>query len=79
MANLNQLISAISFGDYIVISQIFNERHKNNGTTVSSSYVGKIVRQERPATPGTAAQEVLEIAQSYLTSKQQLKRTLIAA
>jgi len=80
MAKLNQLSRNTSFGDYVTIAEIFNQRHKaKDQATVSTSYVGKVIRKERPATPGTIAEEVSEIAQIYFQSKQQMKRELIAA
>lgn len=78
MAKLNQLLRNTYFGDYVTIAEIFNNRHKNKAT-VSTSYVGKVIRKERPAAPGTVAEEVLEIAKTYFESKQQMKRELIAA
>ncbi len=80
MVNLSQLFKDTEFGDYRVISEIYNDRHKTGDkATITSSYVGKLIRKDRNVSPGTAAEEVIEIAQRYLESKKQLKRELIAA
>lgn len=80
MAKLNQLSRSTCFGDYVTIAEIFNKRHKSKDRlTVSVSYVGKLIRKERPATPGTIAEEVIQIANTYFQSKLQMKRELIAA
>jgi len=80
MVNLRELFKNADFGDYKIISDIYNSRHKQvDKATITSSYVGKLIRQDRSASPGTAAEEVVEIAQKYLQNKQQMKRELIAA
>jgi hypothetical protein len=80
MVNLSQLFKNAEFGDYRVISEIYNDRHKaTDKATISSSYVGKLIRKDRIVSPGTAAEEVIEIAQKYLESKKQMKLQLIAA
>lgn len=69
----------LQVGDRSRIMEIYNERHKKDGATISLSYVYLITEGKRPATPGTAAQEVVEIAKTYLENKQRMKRDLIAA
>jgi hypothetical protein len=69
----------LEVGDCSRIQEIFNERNKEKGQKVSLSYVYLITIGKRPATPGTIAQDVQEIAQKYLESKKQIKRELIAA
>lgn len=72
-------LSDPDFGDCKIIASIYNDRHEKHGLTVSSSYVSKILKGDRPASPGTAAQEILEIATKYITTKNKCKRELIAA
>ena len=80
MAKLEQISKKADFGDYVTISQIFNERHKKlDGETISSSYVGKILRNERQALPGTIASEIVSIAEKYLSQKFKIRKELIAA
>lgn len=58
-------------GDYTLIAELFKERHETAGDyrTVSSKYVQMVIEGERPATPGTAAEEIMLIAQKYLEHK----------
>jgi len=79
MANPSKLFSSVDFGDYPIIAEIYNSRHKNEGETITSSYVGKVLRGERPGSPGTAAEEIQEIAITYLSNKMTIKRQLMIA
>lgn len=65
-----------NYGDYQTVTSIFNSRHKSTGESVSVSYVGKVLRGERDVSPGTAAEEIDEIANRYLDLKNAMHREL---
>jgi hypothetical protein len=77
MAIGQDLKNEISHGDWKVIADLYNENHSSsNKSTVTPGYVLKVVTGQRPASPGTAAFDILSIAESYLKNKSSFKRQL---
>lgn len=73
MGIADELKKLIRIGDYTLIAEMYKERHDMLGDfkTVSSQYVQMVVEGERDANPGTAAEEILMIAQKYLEHKRE--------
>lgn len=78
MAKLTELLRDRSTsGDYGIIARLYNEKHRRiNGETISSSYVGKILRGERN-TESDSAREVMEITKKYLLKKRRMEKTFM--
>jgi hypothetical protein len=77
----NELKKLVRYGDYSLIAELYKEKHDLLGDyrTVSSKYVEMVISGERPASPGTAAQEIMEIAQKYLEHKRNFIDELLTA
>lgn len=68
----------VDFGDYTTITGIFNKGKKKE-QRVSISYVRRVIVGDALISPGSTAQEILQIATKYITTKKKWKRELIAA
>lgn len=78
MLKPDNLISKVDFGDYKIITEIYNLRHsKSDGDNITPSYVRRVLTGERTASPGTAAEEIIRISRIYLTRKEKTKELLI--
>lgn len=74
MAKTTEIRRLIRRGDFPVIAEIFNKRHEDTDhRTISSSYVGKLIRGERT---GSISQEIHEIAHLYIEKKEEFETEL---
>ena len=66
-----ELKKLIRIGDYTLIAEMYKERHVvlEDYRTISSKYVQMVIEGDRPASPGTAAEEIMMIATKYLEHK----------
>lgn len=66
-----ELKKLIRVGDYTLIAELYRDRHYllEDYKTVTSQYVQMVIDGEREANPGTAAEEIIEIAIKYLEHK----------
>ena len=78
----DELKKHISYGDYSLIADMYAERHRQGNDpdykTVSSKYVEMVINEVRPANPETAAEEIMMIAQYYLTHKANFRDQILA-
>jgi hypothetical protein len=81
MSISEDLKKLVRYGDYSLIAELYKEKHELLGDyrTVSSQYVEMVIKGERPASPGTAAEEVLEISIKYLEHKRNFIDELLTA
>lgn len=68
-----ELKKLIRNGDYVLIAEMYKERHEGLGDfkKVSSSYVQMVIDGEREANPGTAAEEIIKIANKLLNHRRE--------
>ena len=82
MSISDDLKKHISYGDYSLIAEMYAERHsqgsKPDYKTVSSKYVEMVIHEERPASPDTAAEEIMKIALFYLEHKANFRNQILA-
>lgn len=71
----------IRIGDYTLIAEMYKERHimLEDYRTVTPKYVKMVIEGERPANHGTAAEEVLRIANKYLEHRRNFIDELLIA
>lgn len=72
----------ISYGDYTLIKEMYDERHAQgidpDYKTVSEEYVRMVVKGERTTQrEGTAADEILMLANRYLEHKRNYREDLL--
>lgn len=69
----DDLKNELSTGDYTLIAEMYAEIHslgkQADFKKVSSAYVAMVLKGERAANEGTAAEEIVRIATAYLTHK----------
>jgi len=77
----DELKKHIRYGDYVLIAEMYKERHEILGDfkTVSSQYVQMVIDSEREANEGTAAQEILAITIKYLEHRRNFIDELLTA
>ena len=72
----------ITYGDYSLIAEMYAERHSQGDDPdykrVSSKYVQMVIDEVRPASPDTAAEEIMLIADYYLTHKANFRTQILA-
>lgn len=82
MSISKDLKKQITYGDYSLIAEMYAERHQQGNDpdykTVSSRYVEMVINEERPASPDTAAEEIMKIAHYYLEHKANFRDQILA-
>lgn len=82
MSISDELKKQITAGDYTLIAEMYAERHQLGNDpdyrTVTSKYVEMVISGERPASPGTAAEEIMLIANYYLENKAQFRDQILS-
>jgi len=75
----DELRKLITEGDYTYIADLFIERHQLLGDykQISTEYVRLVIQGRRPASEGTAAEEIMCIAIKYLTHKRDFRETIL--
>lgn len=60
-------------GDYLLIAEMYKERHELTGDykTVTATYVKMVIDGERAAKPNTAAEEIMLIADKFLKHRRE--------
>ena len=77
----DDLKKLITYGDHTLIAELYADRHtrwpRQDYRTVSSKYVEMVISGDRPASEGTAAEEIMMIATKYLEHKRDFREAIL--
>ncbi len=73
MAIPEDLQKLVDHGDWKIIADLFNQKHKKK---ITPSYILKVVRGSSAANDGTTAAQILPFAEEYLKNKKAFREKL---